>query len=197
MMDEEQYTESEMKVAKASVNVMKCSKNLLGLTLKACECVGDYADKLSQQCDQKEDDGAQQNSQKQKDMLQWISNLHEMARTVGEGVTNFGILLYPPLDVTSSQQDLQKWQAKKPKTTASDEQSIPSLGSTILGLQLEHQLHALSECAMTVHEPFLPESGGCMSEEVVGAAERLNKAVRVRCKEVEEAIATWEKSCQD
>ena len=36
-----------MAVARASVNVMKCSKNVLGLILAACECVGERADTYS------------------------------------------------------------------------------------------------------------------------------------------------------
>eukprot|EP00579_Thalassiosira_antarctica_P018778 CAMPEP_0201933136 /NCGR_PEP_ID=MMETSP0903-20130614/30904_1 /ASSEMBLY_ACC=CAM_ASM_000552 /TAXON_ID=420261 /ORGANISM="Thalassiosira antarctica, Strain CCMP982" /LENGTH=513 /DNA_ID=CAMNT_0048472961 /DNA_START=54 /DNA_END=1591 /DNA_ORIENTATION=+ len=207
MMDEDQYRGKEMKVAKASMNVMKCSKNLLGLVLKACECVGEHADKLSQGGNEvaeaggeesttileHPDDSAekQQMDDKRREMLRWISNLHEMARTVGEGVTNVGILLYPPLDFANDQEELEKWQAKKPKTTAIDEFTIPSLGSTTLGLQLEHQLYALSECIESVHGTSLPVLGesfqSCLSEEVVNAAVRLRKAIPVRCREVEEA----------
>mmetsp|Transcript_34396 Transcript_34396/g.65488 ORF Transcript_34396/g.65488 Transcript_34396/m.65488 type:complete len:226 (-) Transcript_34396:298-975(-) len=220
-MEEEQYSAKEMKVAKASLNVMKCSKNLLGLVLKTCECVGECADKMLQEVEEEElageastapledlEDGAQtetkqQKDQKRREMLQWISNLHEMGRTVGEGVTNFGILLYPPLDTSKNQEQLEKWLAKKPITTMTatdtDESCsfILSLGGTTLGLQLEHQLHALSECVENVHEACLLVSGesiqSCMSKEVVDSTARLRKAVKVRCREVEEAMAVWDR----
>mmetsp|Transcript_46680 Transcript_46680/g.98093 ORF Transcript_46680/g.98093 Transcript_46680/m.98093 type:complete len:511 (-) Transcript_46680:248-1780(-) len=211
MMDEEQYREKEMKMAKVSVNVMKCSKNLLGMVLKTCECVGEHADKLSSEGDvgdasssqtEQQSDSAQTGQkkkptkEKQKEMLQWISNLHEMARTVGEGVTNFGILLYPPLDSSNNHEEFEKWQAKKSATFFADECSIPSLGSTTLGLQLEHQLYALSECVMSVHNATLTTSGesiqNCLSKEVTEEVARLTKAIKVRCNEVEEAIGLWD-----
>eukprot|EP00584_Thalassiosira_punctigera_P002836 CAMPEP_0172531946 /NCGR_PEP_ID=MMETSP1067-20121228/5164_1 /TAXON_ID=265564 ORGANISM="Thalassiosira punctigera, Strain Tpunct2005C2" /NCGR_SAMPLE_ID=MMETSP1067 /ASSEMBLY_ACC=CAM_ASM_000444 /LENGTH=586 /DNA_ID=CAMNT_0013316389 /DNA_START=27 /DNA_END=1787 /DNA_ORIENTATION=+ len=214
MMEEEQYTEKEIRVAKASVNVMKCSKNLLGLVLKTCECVGEHADILSDgtdggkklaeagegptiQCDD-ETAHTQQIDDKRKGMLQWIGNLHEMGRMVGEGVTNFGILLYPPLDSSKNREKMEKWWAKKPGTATEDGYAVPILGSTALGLQLEHQLHALSECMESVHVATLPASGGSirglLSTEVIEATTRLRKAVRVRCREVEEAIAVWDRN---
>ncbi|KAL7530247.1 hypothetical protein ACHAXR_003385 [Thalassiosira sp. AJA248-18] len=211
MMDEEQFTEKEMTVAKASVNVMKCSKNLLGLVLKACECVGEAADKklledqeegTNNNMEQTPTNNKQQEQEdsdnKRKEMLQWISNLHEMARTVGEGVTNVGILLYPPLDSSSNAKELQKWQAKK--QTRSATKIIPSLGSTTLGLQLEHQLYALSECIASVNDAASSSSpnriiqSSCLSKEVIEGAERLQKALGVRIKEVQEAMAVWDDS---
>ncbi|KAL9178903.1 hypothetical protein ACHAXT_011876 [Thalassiosira profunda] len=212
MMDEDQYTEIEMGVAKASLNVMKCSRNLLGLVLKACECAGEHADEpmldeketQSAEADgsaaeaQSGEDSTQQKpndqSAKRKELLNWIGNLHEMARTVGEGVTNLGILLYPPLDPAGNAEELQNWQAKKPQTIG--RHAIPSLGATPLGLQLEHQLQALSECVVTVHTATLPGSGESVlntySNEVTDSVERLARALGVRCAEVEEAVSAWD-----
>ena len=203
MMDEEQYTESEIKVAKSSVNVIKCSKNLLGLVLKTCECVGEHMDKIIIASEKGKDNNTtsgQNNNDddtKKKEMLQWISNLHEIARTVGEGVTNVGILLYPPLDVAkASEGEIQKWQDTKQKvTTSGSNYTIPSFGSTTLGMQLEYQLYALAECVAVVNDAKLSVSGDsikdCLSKEVTEGVERLTKAIAVRCNEVEEAIASW------
>jgi len=207
MMDEEQYTEKEMSVARASVNLMKCSKNLLTLVLKTCECVGEYVDKIPTSDDtaaSEDNDTTQQqqvNDKKRQEILQWISNLHEMARTVGEGVTNVGILLYPPLDnATASEEEIQQWQEKKPKAMSLDvdevSSTIPSLGKTTMGIQLEHQLCALAECVLMVHDAQLPTSGekfdDCISSDVRLGSERMRIALNKRCKEVEEALASWQ-----
>lgn len=211
MMDEDQYTESEMRVAHASVNVMKCSKNLLGLVLKTCECVGEYADKIVVQEDgeasqddatkeQQQQPQTDQNSEdtKRNEMLQWISNIHAMARAVGEGVTNLGVQLYPPLDsAKADEEEIQKWQEKKANASHDDDRCniIPSLGSTALGIQIEHQLFALLECVSTVHDAKLQLSEtsiqDCLSNEVLEGTERLTKALHVRCKDVEDAVTGW------
>lgn len=207
MMDGEQYTEKEMEVAKASVNLIKCSKNLLTLVLKTCECIGEHVDKIPTSDDTaaSEDDNTKQqelNDKKRQEILQWISNIHEMARTVGEGVTNVGILLYPPLDnATASEEEIQQWQEKKPKSKSSldvDEvsSSIPSLDKTTMGIQLEHQLYALAECVLMVHDARLPTSGesidDCISSDVRLGSERMRIALNKRCKEVEEALSSWQ-----
>jgi len=208
MMDEEQYTEKEMSVARSSVNLMKCSKNLLTLVLKTCECVGEHVDKIVTSDDTavNEDDETKQqqqhiNDKKRQEMLQWIGNLHEMARTVGEGVTNVGILLYPPLDKASaSEEEIQQWLEKKSKAKSLDADevsgTIPSLGKTTMGIQLEHQLYALEECILMVHDAQLPTSGqsidGCISSDVRLGSERMRIALTKRCKEVEEAINSWQ-----
>ena len=140
------------------------------------------------------------NDKKRQEMLQWISNLHEMARTVGEGVTNVGILLYPPLDnATASEEEIQQWQEKKPKATSLDVDevtSIPSLDKTAMGIQLEHQLYALAECVFMVHDGQLPTSGesidDCISSDVRLGSERMRIALNKRCKEVEEALSSWQ-----
>ena len=217
MMEEEQYSITEHSIAKACVNLMKCSKKLLALVLRACEDVGEVADKLalpmsSTTSDEEEEEGQSESKQtaedakKQKELLHYIANLHEMARTVGEGVTNVGILLYPPLDTASSNDDeYQKWQTTKRQSMLScstidkKDAGIPSLGSSALGLQLEHQMYALLECIESVHNPPTAGEGvrECLSQEVVDGAERLVKALKVRCKEVEDGMSVWSGSGLD
>ena len=98
-LEEETYAETEMSAARASVNVMKCSKNMLNLVLAACDCVGERADALSSSTDGGgDDDGA--TTMTREGVYRYITDLHEMARTVGEGVTDL-VLLYPPLDFSS------------------------------------------------------------------------------------------------
>lgn len=189
--DEERYTQKEMKLAKASVNLMKCSKNVLNLVMSACECVGDHLEKES-------------DDMKRNEMLRYIAKLHDKARSIGVGVTNFGVLLYPPLDMETDMAEVSSWLLKKKKTilevtTSSSLSSIPNLGTSTLGLKLECQLHELLDCVESVHYAGMKEGctciGGCLSKDVVEASERLLNAVHVRCKEVEEAF--YEATCED
>ncbi|KAL7526870.1 hypothetical protein ACHAWF_001947, partial [Thalassiosira exigua] len=277
MIDEEQYTEAEMKVAKACVNVMKCSKNVLGLVLKACECAGERVEALLKEqeavpqsskggsgpaIEEDKDDGAQQQVNKdedgevehnglpqqepknveggtegktlgtspscqqaqsdgkidcsmpqrrrideRKESLQWIGNLHDLARVVGEGATDLGITLYPPLDPTSEldealRQGMDGLNLKSDKENGHHDDAAEdngsddnerdagasSLGSTAVGLRLEWQLRALSECVRLVGD-----ASEHMSEEVREAAARLGKAVGVRRDEGKGAIAGWDR----
>ena len=194
--EEEQYTEKEMAVAKASVNVMKCCKNVLGLALKACECVGENIDEALHQANQEKTDSNDedtvpiQTKKRKTEILQWISNLHELARAVGEGVTDFGISLYPPLDLSDA-----GYEQSENKAPNDDELAIPQLGSSHLEVRIQHQLRALADCVMHVHNARLAESGksieSCMSEEVQELAEKMKKAIIVRGNEVANAVSSY------
>eukprot|EP00985_Skeletonema_marinoi_P009630 scaffold4485_cov153-Skeletonema_marinoi.AAC.5 len=184
--EEEQFSESEMKVARAAVNIMKCSKNTLGLVLKVCECVGESLD---------ESTAGDENN---KELLQLITNMHEVARRIGEGVTNFGVMLYPPLEASTNEEEFEQWQSTKASKTSrlDGEMDIPSLGSTSLGLQLEHQLHALAECVICIKKSELTTVTGeaiqtCYSEEVNDAVKKLMEAIPVRCKDSVGGVTSW------
>ena len=158
--EEEMYTAKEKIIVKAAINVMKCSKNVLGLVLKACDCVGDLS----------ESDCKEHTQTQRLEMLQWISQLHELAREIGESVTNFGVLLYPPLDLESD--------AKTSEFT--------------LAKQLICQLERIEHCVSYIYEPCMPISKmsikSCMSEEVVEAVEKLKNGVKARTAEVQSAM---------
>lgn len=135
-------------------------------------------------------------------MLRYIAKLHDKARSIGVGVTNFGVLLYPPLDMETDMEAVSSWLVKKTileVTTSSSMNSIPNLGTSTLGLKLECQLHELLDCVESVHFAGMKEGynciGGCMSKDVIEASERLLNAVHVRCKEAEEAFG--EATCED
>lgn len=184
--EEEQYSESEMKIARAAVNIMKCSKNILGLVLNLCECVGESLNE------------SQIGDERNKELLQLITNMHEVARRIGEGVTNFGVMLYPPLDSSTNEVDFERWQSiKASKTSLLDgEVNIPSLGSTSLGLQLERQLHALAECVLSIKKSELTTATGepiqtCYSEEVKDALKKLLQAIPLRCEDSVVAVTSW------
>jgi len=85
--DNEQYTAFELEIAKPCVAMVKCSRGTINVALKASECAGD----LIKQCTPGEDTQAR--------ILQWIGNVHDKARHVGEGMTDLGTLLYPTLSI--------------------------------------------------------------------------------------------------
>jgi hypothetical protein len=84
----EQYSTIELPIATACVALVKCSRGSINVALKTCECVGEQAEK----------DTIIDKEQKN-DMLNFISKLHDLARLVGEGMTDMGSLLYPPLEL--------------------------------------------------------------------------------------------------
>jgi methyl-accepting chemotaxis protein len=162
--EEEMYTAEEMKIVKASVNVMKCTKNVLGLVLKACDCVGDYLE--NSKIDEPAIDATTTQDQKS-EILQWIHQLHELARAIGEGVTDLGILLYPPLDLGNN------------------------ASKSSLANQVNDQLQSLEGCVTSINEASTPISNmsmkSCMSDEVVEAVEKLINGVNTRSHEVQSA----------
>ena len=170
MEEEEMYSEIEMKIVKAAVNMMKCSKNVLGLVMRACDCVGELIEN-PQKIDLQQDASSTTHSQEMiiSEMLTWISHLHELARSIGVGVTDYGVLLYPPLELNNN----------------------PS--ESTLGQQLKSQLEMLDRCMKCINEATLPISGfslkSCMSEEVVEMMQKLRKGVEARNAEVESTLS--------
>ena len=65
-----------------------------------------------------------------------------------------------------------------------------------MGIQLEHQLYALAECILMVHDAQLPTSGKSIGDRISSdvrlGSERMRIALNKRCKEVEEAINSWQ-----
>ncbi len=189
--NDEQYTASELKLAKATVNLMKCSKNVLNLVMSACECVGERLEGLSSS--QEEDKTKREDNHKErKEMLQYIADLHDKARTIGVGVSDLGVILYPPfeMEIDIHTEDVIDWLSKKSQLRSNV--NISNLVNTTLGLELDRQLHALLDCVESVHHAEktygFTSIEECMSKDVVEASERLLKAVHVRCQEIEKAI---------
>jgi len=99
---DEQYSASELPIATASLWLVKCSRGTINVALKACESVGGMV----------ETDG----SDPDKDaLLEWIRTMTNLARVVGEGMTDLGTCLYPPLDLshTSDEDDLPVYLLKQ------------------------------------------------------------------------------------
>lgn len=78
--DEEQYSETEIPIAKACLGLLKCSRGCMKIALETCE---DLGNKFAETKDE--------------NFLEFLSDVHDRARPVGEGVTEVGSLMYPPL----------------------------------------------------------------------------------------------------
>mmetsp|Transcript_23362 Transcript_23362/g.32728 ORF Transcript_23362/g.32728 Transcript_23362/m.32728 type:complete len:378 (+) Transcript_23362:202-1335(+) len=93
--DDDQYTELELHIAEACVALIKCSRGTLNVALKACECAGEAITQSK----------SAGNQDRMKAILYWINSLFDAARLVGEGVTELGTLLYPPLELKKKDTD--------------------------------------------------------------------------------------------
>jgi hypothetical protein len=88
--DDDQYSELEMPIAKACLGLLKCSRGSMKIALETCE---DLGRKFAETKDEK--------------FLDFISEVHDHARPVGEGVTELGSLMYPPILYSTSDLEAQ------------------------------------------------------------------------------------------
>lgn len=93
--NDDQYSETEMPIATACFGLFKCSRGTMKIALEASEELGKRVTE----------------SQNEK-YLESILQLSEYARAVGEGVTDFGSLLYPPLLPAKDLEDQLRKQAQ-------------------------------------------------------------------------------------
>jgi hypothetical protein len=193
--DEIMYTAPEMKIVHASINVIKCSKNVLNLILATCEYIG--ANCVDALLPNTASDDDKYTALTQRNMaLRWITNLHILANTIGEGVTELGVLLYPPLDFESTMNNNSDDDNDDRKTTTSGNDIVLDngdlvvagrLGQTAIGSKLEYQLRSIINVVTSIGNiEFL-------SDEVAQEALRLKGAVQIRLRECEEAIVIVER----
>lgn len=159
----EEYTNEEVQIVKSCVAIMKCSRGSLSLVLKACECAGEELKKIQNN-----------DNEKSKCILQWISNVYEYAKVVGENVTDLGMLLYPPIDISSDENDCEKpWM------------------QTEIGQQLQEQADAVTMLIDYIKEHVTSGSEQIsipMSEEVNELAAKLSSAIVLRRNEADKAL---------
>ncbi|KAL3924165.1 MAG: hypothetical protein SGILL_001213 [Bacillariaceae sp.] len=108
MGGEEHYSDDDFHIAKACLGLLKNSRGNMKIALETCEALG----------------GKAQETQEDR-YFEALLNIHEYARNVGEGVTDLGSLLYPPL---SDLEELQSQVGKQAKF-------IKTLQDYILGLE--------------------------------------------------------------
>jgi hypothetical protein len=92
--EDNQYTTNDLPVATACLFLIKCSRGCLNLSLQAIEAVGEQ---LAEQ--QTCTPGDENNKDADKAKLVVISRLHDLARLVGDGMTDLGASMYPPLQL--------------------------------------------------------------------------------------------------
>jgi hypothetical protein len=132
--DDEQYSEAEMQMAKACLGLLKCSRGTMKVTLETCEDLGVKAAEIQ---DEK--------------CLDSIAQLHEYARAVGVGVTDFGSVMYPPILPSTSDLEVQ---------LRKQAQSIITLQDFVLGLdrlpqKVSELAHILRNAVDTRQKEFL------------------------------------------
>jgi len=143
----EEYQSSEIPVVEGCLAVIKCSRGSMNVTLQSCECLGQVV----------EDE--QSGQDERQSVLEWMTQLHRLARDVGEGMTDLGAVLYAPLDMSSVSQQAQS-QTKR----------IVELHQFVLEQSKDSQAHT--------H----------LTEEIQTLSSNILKAVQCRCNQVLEAI---------
>jgi hypothetical protein len=83
---EDQYPEQEMPMARACLGLLKNSRGNMKIALETCEALGQL----------------EQSGDNDDTCLEAILAVHQHAKKVGEGVTDLGSLMYPPLLPQSS-----------------------------------------------------------------------------------------------
>lgn len=147
--NDQQYSASELPVATASLCLVKCSRGSINVCLKACESVGNVVES-----------SGENKSDARVPLLDWIKTLEHLARRVGEGMTDLGTCLYPPLNLTKGDEDCLQAQLLKQRD------ALVALNEFVLDCPTE------------------------LTEEVMELASKLKGAAASRCDEATAAIST-------
>jgi Grap2 and cyclin-D-interacting len=86
----DQYRVEELPIATQSLALIKCSRGALNVTLQACEAVGRSLE---------EDSGAILGHVRHQSRLDWMTTLVDLAKVVGDGMTDLGATMYPPMEL--------------------------------------------------------------------------------------------------
>ena len=149
---EDRYTADELKIAQSCVAIVKCSRGTINGVMKICDYLGEYIDK--------------EPSDNSNHELLWIATLHELARNIGRGVTDFGSLMYPPLDLDSGED-----------------------GEIELVCQLKHQVRALVTVNHLMSSLAVNNSKWSPPPDITEFSGKLLAATLKRYQEVMDAIA--------
>jgi len=156
----EQYTKTEYTIAKPALALIQITKGTIQCVIKACECIGEHA-------------ATQDISPIQKShLLLYLSKLHDLSRNIGEGMTDLGALLYPPLDVGSKNNEL------------------------FLEV-MAHSINIMKVCDWILDERILLNEDKdnndsievSISEEILDFTKKIKKITKVRTSEAEKALS--------
>ena len=100
----EQYSSKDHDVAQVALTLLKLSRGTIKLSLQACDAVGDGLKESAKVAAE----GEESNEAERKARLEWIRVLHEECCAVGEGVTDLGTTLYPPLKISDVSAQLSR-----------------------------------------------------------------------------------------
>ena len=99
----DQYTTlKELAIAEAALSILKISRGTIKLSLQACDAVGDPM-KESSPTEEEKPPMTERFAR-----LEWMRLLHEECCAVGEGVTDLGTAMYPPLKLSDVSSQLSK-----------------------------------------------------------------------------------------
>jgi len=182
-----QYSATELPVATACLALIKCSRGTINATLKACECAGDEVGKCSvgdiDGEDTNNDSSSDTTRRRRRAVLNWIGTLHDMARGVGEGVTDLGCLMYPPLAIGGSNSDEESNENKLMAQVKLQRDAILAVSEYILDAVPDAGVGAGGDGSADEQGAIIP-----MSEEVLELAGKLRAACQKRYGEVEAGI---------
>jgi len=162
----EQYTEMEISIVKLSIELIKCSKDILSASIKVCDWAGDFELYAFEGKRLKNNELTMENYKV--NIWEWITNLFEMLQVVGKGVTDLANMLYPPINFLYDEKDsCIKAQLNKQKN------DILMVANYICDKDSFQVLKDISELQSETREIF---SKICMSvNTLVGKAYFLNK----------------------
>jgi len=100
--DDLYYSILEKAIVESCLALIKCSRGTLKLTLETCEVAGELLSVATAKIPTTTTTTAVQDKQ----ILQWIGTLSDVAKAVGEGVTNLGMQLYPSLQLEALSSEL-------------------------------------------------------------------------------------------
>jgi hypothetical protein len=189
--DEQQYTAEEIPVAAACVGLIKSSRGSLNALLKSCEEVGQLLSLTSTTPEGGGDGSAGGNcccsssisalSREDKLRLQWISRAFDAGHGVGEGMTDLGATLYPPLKLQAISRQVTK------QSAAIEDLLHIILNSSWRNLEQDGVEESIIE------DDVLPQ----FSVEVTELATKVLAAVRRRKEEAEVAISSATQSSSE
>jgi hypothetical protein len=84
------YSPEEEPIAASALTLVKCSRGTMNVVLQACESIGEAL-----------------TADNHHDLLGFLAELHRLARRVGEGMTDLGTLLYPPLELDDLSEEIK------------------------------------------------------------------------------------------
>jgi hypothetical protein len=96
----DRYTSLELPVATACVDLIKCSRGGLNVALQVMDVMGEHETKTAARLH--DGDQTTQNWQL------GLSQLHDLATIVGEGMTDLGASMYPPLQMAVLQPHVER-----------------------------------------------------------------------------------------